>query len=85
MCKPYYYTLRNGTGCGMPVWCTGNRGREMKAESEWERFTCSGKITDYLAFKDREAVERAGDRAGEKIYAGFRRSNGNGNQNDACR
>lgn len=64
---------------------TRNRGREMKAESEWERFTCSGRITDYLAFKDKEAAEEDGNRAGEQFYAGFRRSDGNGDQNDTCR
>lgn len=57
----------------------------MKAEGEWERFTCSGKISDYLAFKDKEAREKAADRAGEQFYAGFRGSNGNGDQDDTCR
>ena len=57
----------------------------MKAESEWERFTCSGRVSDYLAFKDEEAKEKARERAGEQIYAGFRDSDGNGDQNDTCR
>lgn len=57
----------------------------MKAESEWERFTCSGRVSDYLAFKDEEAKEKARGRAGEQIYAGFRDSDGNGDQNDTCK
>lgn len=55
----------------------------MKAEDEWERFACSGKITDYLAFKDKEAAQEA--RAGEQCYAGFRNRDRNGDQDDACR
>ncbi len=57
----------------------------MKAEGEWERFTCSGRIEDYLAFKDKEAEEQAADRMGEGLYAGFRAGDGNGDQNDTCR
>lgn len=56
----------------------------MKAEGEWERFTCSGRISDYLEFKRRETSESA-ERAGEQMYAGFRDSDGNGDQNDTCR
>ncbi len=50
----------------------------MKAEGEWERFTCSGSISDYLLFKDQEAREDAADRTGEKCHAGFCSSNGHG-------
>ncbi len=57
----------------------------MKAEGEWERFTCSGRISDYLLFKDKEARETAADRAGDKLYAGVHSSDGNGFKNDTCR
>ena len=57
----------------------------MKAECEWEQFTRTGKIEDYLTFKAREADEEKVERAGEQFYAGFRYSDRNGNQNDTCR
>lgn len=57
----------------------------MKAEGEWERFTCSGRILDYLEFKRRETLESVPERTGERTYAGFRDSDGNGDQNDTCR
>ncbi len=58
----------------------------MKAEGEWERFVCSGRVQDYLDFKAREtAGEAAEDRQGERLYAGFRGSDRDGNQNDTCR
>lgn len=71
MCRLYQYTT--------------DRGRKMKAEGEWERFTCSGQISDYLEFKRRETLESAAERAGEQMYAGFRDSDWNGDQNDTCR
>ena len=43
----------------------------MKAEGEWERFACYGRISDYLLFKDKEARESAVGRTGEKLHAGF--------------
>ena len=61
------------------------RGHEMKAECEWERFTSSGRIADYLAFKDKEAREREPERAGEQFYAGFCSSDRKRNQNNSCR
>ena len=57
----------------------------MKAECEWERFTSSGRIADYLAFKDKEAREREPERVGEQFYAGFCSSDRNRNQNNSCR
>ena len=56
----------------------------MRAE-EWERFTCSGKVTDYLEFKDKETAQKAGGRAGEQYYAGVYCRDRDGNQDDACR
>ena len=61
------------------------RGHEMKAECEWERFASSGRIADYLAFKDKEASEKGPERTGERLYAGLRNSDGNRNQNGSCR
>lgn len=57
----------------------------MKAECEWEQFTRTGKIADYLKFKSEEGKAEKRERAGEQLYAGFRYSDGNGNQNDTCR
>ncbi|WWR14827.1 hypothetical protein V1224_09985 [Lachnospiraceae bacterium JLR.KK008] len=57
----------------------------MRAEEEWERFTCSGKVTDYLEFKDKETAQKAGGRAGEQYYAGVYCRDRDGNQDDACR
>lgn len=57
----------------------------MKAECEWEQFTRTGRIADYLAFKAKEEQPEKEVRAGEQFYAGFRYSDGNGNQNDTCR
>ncbi len=57
----------------------------MKAECEWEQFTRTGKIADYLKFKSEEGKAEKKERAGEQLYAGFRYSDGNGNQNDTCR
>ncbi len=58
----------------------------MKAEGEWERFVCSGRVQDYLDFKAKEtAGETAGNRQGERLYAGFRSSDRDGDQNDTCR
>lgn len=57
----------------------------MKAEGEWERFIRTGRIYDYLNFKDREQRERMEDKAGERFYAGFRDRDGNSNQGDTCR
>ena len=62
----------------------------MKAKYEWEQFTRTGKITDYLTFKVKEVKaedigEEKREQAGEQMYAGFRYSDGNGNQNDTCR
>lgn len=57
----------------------------MKAECEWERFACSGRISDYLLFKDKEARENAADGAGERLYAGLRDGDGNGAEDDTDR
>lgn len=68
----------------------------MKAECEWERFTRTGRIADYLMFKAKEETpeQRTAEakaqpeerkRAGEKFYAGFRYRDGNGNQDDTGR
>lgn len=66
----------------------------MKAKCEWERFTRTGRIEDYLSFKAKEGQpeeaskeERTSGkkRAGEWAYAGFRDRYGNGDQNDTCR
>ena len=56
----------------------------MKAECEWEQFTRTGAVADYLIFRDQEAQQERKERAGEQIYAGFRCSDRNGNQNDTC-
>lgn len=57
----------------------------MRAECEWKRFTRSGRITDYLSFKEKEAEAEREQEAGEQFYAGFRYSDRNGDQNDTCR
>lgn len=61
----------------------------MKAECEWERFTRTGRVEDYLTFKAKEDAPEQRERpeedphgylrAGERIYAGFRDRDGNGN------
>ena len=57
----------------------------MKADGEWERFTCSGSVSDYLIFKDQETREKAGDKMGDTLYAGFCSGNGHGVKDDTCR
>lgn len=57
----------------------------MRAECEWERFTRSGRIEDYLSFKEKETSAEREQEAGERFYAGFRYRDRNGDQNDTCR
>lgn len=57
----------------------------MRAECEWERFTRSGRIEDYLSFKEKETSAEREQEAGEQFYAGFRYRDRNGDQNDTCR
>ena len=56
----------------------------MKAVSEWERFFHSGKVTDYLAFKEKETREEEAERTGKGLYAGFRDSDRHGDLGVAC-
>ena len=56
----------------------------MNAEKEREQFMSTGRVSDYLCYKNRENEEQ-NRQAGEQLYAGFRNCNGDGNQNDTCR
>lgn len=56
------------------------RGRKMKGLNYWEQFMATGKIEDFLAYKDAERQEERGatEQSEEHSHAGDYRDYGDG-------
>ena len=58
----------------------------MKESNYWEQFIHSGKIEDYLFFRENEMIpDDTRPKAGDKPYAGFCESDRNGVKNSSDR
>lgn len=58
----------------------------MKESNYWEQFLRSGKIEDYLFFKENEMIpEDTRGRAGDRPYAGFCDRDGDNTESGAYR